>query len=407
MLVALGDPARGIAVLPWLALALVALTDWTLSRPRGLGAQLTVAPELFVGEDVPLTLSVTGVPQGAEARLDWPDGLRGPGVVSVTGADTQITAQAARRGLWPLDRLWLCWPSRLGLFQVVPQLPLDIELRVVPNIRLVQSGEISVTVQSALHGVKENRMVGDGSEFHQLRDFTPGMDVKTIDWKRSAKRRSLVAKELRAERNHHVIIALDNGYLMGQQVAGLPRIDHAVTAGLALAWAAAVGGDRVGYFAYDVQPRLFLKPEPGRAAFAAIRARTAELDYVGRETNHTLALTELSARTPKRSLIVIFTEFVDTTSAELLVENIRLLSKRHLVVFVALRDAGVDALVDQAPQDLDGVAAVVAAHQVASERRLVFEQLARIGVTVIDARPGQVTAQLIATYLDIKARDLL
>ncbi len=258
-----------------------------------------------------------------------------------------------------------------------------------------------------LYGVKENRAVGEGSEFQQLRDFVQGMDIKTIDWKRSARRRSLVAKELRAERNHHVIVALDNGYLMREEIGGLPKIDHAVTAALATAWAAAIGGDLVGYYSYDVKPRTFSAPAPGRTAFARLRSWTAELSYVSRETNHTLALTELNARTPKRSLLIIFTDFVDTTSAELLVENIGILAKRHLLIFVAIRDPDLEKLVETAPGDLDGAATLVAANQALNERRLVFEKLSRMGVTIVDAKPNAVTARLISAYLEIKARELI
>ena len=128
---------------------------------------------------------------------------------------------------------------------------------------------------------------------------------------------------------------------------------------------------------------------------------------MGRETNHTLALSELNARTPKRSLIVVFTDFVDTTSAELLVENMRILAKRHLMLFVALRDPDLDDRVSHAPKDLDGVATLVAANQSLAERRLVLERLSRLGVTVVDARPGAVTARLVSAYLDIKARDMI
>jgi uncharacterized protein (DUF58 family) len=312
-----------------------------------------------------------------------------------------------RRGLWRFDRLWLVWRSRLELFDFVPRLRFGAELRVVPNIRSVQSGQITTQVLSTLYGVKENRAKGEGSEFHQLKDFVPGMDVKTIDWKRSARRRALVAREMRAERNHHVIIALDVGYLMREEIDGLPKIDHAVTAALATAWAAAIGGDRVGFYAYDVRPRMFVAPAPGREAFARLRSWTAELDYVSAETNHTLALSELNARTPKRSLIIVFTDFVDTTSAELLVENIGILARRHVMIFVTLRDSETEDLVAHAPTDMEGVATLVAANQALDERRLVHERLARLGVTVVDARPAQVTARLISAYLDIKAREVI
>mgnify|MGYP000852363131 FL=1 len=402
-----GDAARDLALAPWVLLAALALADVALSLSRRKTVTLTAPPEVFVGETVPLDLVVAPAPDGLQARFDWPEGLSGPEVVRFDQGRATIPCRAVRRGVWSLSRLWLVWPSRLGLFQFTPRLPLALEIRVVPNIRPVQSGQITTTVMSTLYGVKENRAIGEGSEFHQLRDFVRGMDVKTIDWKRSARRRSLVARELQAERNHHVILALDTGYLMREDIAGLPKIDHATTAALAVAWAAAIGGDVVGYFSYDVRPRSFVAPQPGRIAFARLRSWSASLDYVGRETNHTLALTELNARTPKRSLIIIFTDFIDTTSAELMIENIGILARRHLVVFVTIRDPDLETLVDHGADDLDGVATLVAANQWVQDRRRVLERLVRLGVTIVDAKPEMITARLVSTYLDIKAKDLI
>lgn len=408
----LGDATRDLALLPWAVLAALAMLDIAVSRRTGLAFEHDAPAEIFVGDAATITLTARNAPPGLTARLDWPEGLDGPKELSFSQDSAgmwaaRILCKAVRRGQWQFRQIWLCWSSRFGLFEFVPKVPFAPEINAVPNIGLVRSGIINTTVNSALYGTKENQAIGDGSEFHQLREFVPGMDVKTIDWKRSARRRSLVAKELRAERNHHVMLAIDNGYLMREEIAGLPKIDHAVTAALATAWAAALGGDLVGHLAYDVRPRSFARPEPGRLAFTRLRSWAAGLEYSTHETNHTLALSELNGRTPKRSLIIVFTDFVDTTSAELLVENLATLAKRHLIVFVTIRDPDLDDVVKSAPDDLDGIATMIAANQTVSERRLVFEKLSRLGVTVIDAAPGQVTSQVISTYLDIKARELI
>ncbi len=403
---------RDIALAPWGLLAALAVVDLLLSFSRRKQLSYDMAQEIFIGESQPLTLQIPQMPAGLRARLAWPEGLNGESEITFVpqpdgSGMAEIQCRGVRRGVWAFEHIWLCWTSRLRLFEYVPRLAFDLEVRVVPNIRLVQSGKIATTVQSALYGVKENRAIGEGSEFHQLRDFVQGMDVKSIDWKRSARRRSLVARELRAERNHHVIVALDNGYLMREDIAGLPKIDHAVTSALAVAWAAAIGGDQVGYYAYDVRPRSFVAPVEGRQAFARLRSWSSELTYSGHETNHTLALTELNARTPKRSLIIVFTDFIDTTSAELLVENLSILSKRHLLIFVAIRNQDTETLVETAPDDLDEVALLVAANQAISERRLVLERLTRLGITVLDATPETVTGRLISTYLEIKSREMI
>ncbi len=412
MLVAfLSDAPATAAVGLWAVLAFAVIVDLILSRSGQKQLTVDYPSEVFVGETVDVKLTVAHAPAQLVGQINWPEGLSGPDTLNFktdgASAHATVPCRAVRRGAWVCEDLWLKWMSRWGLFEYVPKLALGAALRVVPNIRLVESGQITSSVNSALFGVKENRAIGEGSEFHQLQDFVQGMDVKSIDWKRSARRRSLVAKELRAERNHHVIIALDNGYLMREEIAGMPRIDHAITAALATAWAAAIGGDLVGFYSYDVRPRIFAGPAAGRKAFARLRSRTADLAYVNRETNHTLAMTELNARTPKRSLIIIFTDFVDTTSAELLIENIGILARRHLVIFVTLRDPELEQMVAEAPDDMDGVATLVAANQSIDERRIVMERLTRLGVTVIDTEPGKVTAQLISHYLEIKAKELI
>lgn len=412
LLLVVAEAQAGVLIALWAGVGGLALVDGVLSFSGRHAVDFDFPDEVFVGESAEIVLTISKAQAGMQGAMDWPEGVKGPGEFTFAAqpdgsAVAHVPCRAVRRGTWTIAHLWLRWPSRLKLLEFIPKAALGLDIRVIPNIRLVQSGEIATTVNSTLYGVKENRTIGEGSEFHQLQDFVAGMDVKTIDWKRSARRRSLVAKELQAERNHHVIIALDNGYLMREEIAGLPKIDHAITAALAMAWAAAIGGDLVGFYSYDVQPRIFVAPEPGRTAFARLRSRTADLSYVSRETNHTLAMTELNARTPKRSLIIVFTDFVDTTSAELLVENISILSKRHLVIFVTLRDPELERMVARAPEQMDGVAVVVSADQLLSERRLVLQKLARLGVTVVDAEPGQVTAKLISTYLEIKARELI
>lgn len=403
----------GVIVGLWLLFGAVMLADIVLSSRGERSVSMSHPPEIFVGETAGIDLAVTGVPAGTSVRLEWPEGISGPHEVTLSAdadrpnATKTVDVRAVRRGAWRFTSLWLKWRSRLGLFEMVPRLTLNLTLHVVPNIRLIESGELTTTVASSLFGIKENRALGEGSEFHQLRDFVRGMDVKTIDWKRSAKRRALVAKELRAERNHQVIVALDNGYLMREEIAGLPRIDRAVTAALATAWAGIIGGDLVGFYSFDTRPNHFIAPTAGRQAFARIRRQSADLAYVTRETNHTLALTELNARTPKRSLIVIFTEFVDTTSAELMIENIGLLARRHLILFVTIRDPKLETVLSEASENTAGAARVVAAAQYIRERRHVQERLTRLGVTVIDSDPGALTSDVISKYLEIKARELV
>ncbi|HBG97219.1 MAG TPA: DUF58 domain-containing protein [Rhodobacteraceae bacterium] len=393
--------------MPWAALALAAAVDLALSLARRPAARLDLPAELFIGQQGALTIALEPPRPGARAAADWPAGLAGPAVAPLSAAET-VTAlpiRAVRRGRWTLSRVWLSWPSRLGLFEIVPLLAPDLSTGVAPDIRPARSGEIATRVRSDLFGIKQNTRVGEGAEFHQLREFTAGMDIRTIDWKQSARHRALLAKEMHAERNHNVLIGIDCGRLMGVPAEGLPKLDHAINAGLALGWAAAVAGDRIGLFTYDARLRAFLPPQGGRTAFARLRARTAEADYAAVESNHTLALSEVGARSPRRSLIVVFSDFVDATTAELLVETLGLLARRHLVMFVSVADAALARHTAAAPRALADVAMTVAAGRALAERRRVLGTLTQLGITVIDAPGGAVTPQLVSAYIEAKLKD--
>jgi uncharacterized protein (DUF58 family) len=288
---------------------------------------------------------------------------------------------------------------------------LDVALRVVPNIRAVRNAAIALSRQDSLFGIKDQRQLGDGSEFDALRDWQPGLDRRAIDWKHSARHLRLVSKEFRSERNHQIVLAVDTGHLMREPIGGVPRLDHAINAGLLLGYASLKGGDRVGLFGFDSKVRMYAEPVGGVDRFPRLQRMTAELDYAAEETNFTLGLTLLSQQLRRRSLIVLITDFVDTVTAELMIENLGRLSARHLVLFVTLQDpelrAVVDAAPDATPASMETVARSVVAEEFRRERLVVFERLRRLGVQCLEAPHNRVGTDLINRYLAIKQREMI
>src|SRR5262249_34215245 len=248
---------------------------------------------------------------------------------------------------------------------------------------------------------------GDGSEFHALRELAAGMDRRTIDWKQSAKHGKLLAKEFRTERNHPVIFAIDCGRLMCAPLLGVPRIDRAINAALLMAFVSLKLGDRVGFFGFDVQPRLFSGAVSGAQAFPLLQRLAARLDYSAEEPNYTLALTQLGAALERRALIVVFTDFADTTSAELMLEDVGRLLKRHLVLFVVFRDEELEAIARREPVDAEAVSRAVTAEALLRERDLVIARLTRMGALIVDAPAAAMGSALLQAYIDLKRRDLL
>ena len=133
----------------------------------------------------------------------------------------------------------------------------------------------------------------------------------------------------------------------------------------------------------------------------------ANLDYSTEETNYTLALSTLASRLERRSLIIIFSDFVDTISAELMLENVKRLTDRHLVLFATFEDEALSGLVDAPPETTEDVTRAVIADGMLAERDVVLRRLQRMGVQIIETRPEAFGGALISRYLQIKQRDML
>jgi len=402
----------------WLALVFaLVLFDALLGADRRRAELTLTAPgALAAGVDgealLQLAFAGGGAPRRAQlalatnVRIDATP-ARTTATVAERIARARFVLKPLRRGMGVVEQLWARWQGPFGLVWKQKIEPIARELPITPNIQGVKDEAIRLFSRNALYGARIQRDLGEGSEFHALNEFRSGMDRRTIDWKQSARHATLLAKEFRAERNHPIILALDTGRLMCEPLAGLPRIDHALNAALILAYVSLKAGDRAGLFAFDARPVLSTGALSGASAFAHLQRLAAALDYSTEETNYTLGLTQLSGQLSRRTLVVVFTDFADTTSAELMLDNVARLLSQHLVIFVVMRDDELEDLVRQRPATADDVSRAVVASALLRERDLVVARLRRLGVQVVEAPADRIGPALIDRYLDLKRRDLL
>jgi uncharacterized protein (DUF58 family) len=248
---------------------------------------------------------------------------------------------------------------------------------------------------------------GDGSDFDALVEFRAGMDRNAIDWKQSARHLKLYAKEYHSERNNQIVFAIDSGRQMSEPIAGLARLDRVVSAMLLTAWVALKLGDRVSLNSFDSRPRVASGLVSGTAAFSELQSLAAQIDYSGDETNYSYALANLSARLTRRSMIVLFTEFTDLTSADFLVRAVARLVETHLLLVVVLRDDELETLRDAAPRTADDVTRAVTAAALLRDRLMVLTRLRHLGVHVVESEYDRVPDRLVQAYVDLKNRNLL
>lgn len=419
LVVAVLVPGRWYAGLAWpLAVLLLALFDAVTSAPARAAALTVALPRTAsvggeIAAEIGVTINAARSPRAVEIALA-PDPLLDIGDdgrlwLALEGGQGTGAAQivARRRGTARIARAWVRWRGMLGLTWTQRSIVTAAETAVLPDITAVRESGARIFERHALQGLMAQIDRGDGADFDALVEFRTGMDRRAIDWKQSARHLELHAKEFRTERNSQIVFAIDAGRQMCEPVAGLPRVDRAVSAMLLSAWVALKLGDRVALNAFDSRPRLASGLVSGARAFAELQRLAARIDYSGEETNYTFALTTLAARLTRRSMIVLFTEFTDLTAAEFLVRAAGRLLKTHLLLVVVLHDDELETLAGKRPETPEDVTRAVTAAALLRERLLVLTQLRHLGAHVIEAAHDHVGEALVAGYIDLKRRNLL
>ncbi|HEY9288339.1 MAG TPA: DUF58 domain-containing protein [Candidatus Dormibacteraeota bacterium] len=256
-------------------------------------------------------------------------------------------------------------------------------------------------------GLRRARPPGATTAFAGLREYLPGDDFRRISWKATARRDNPVTMEVEAERGQQAIIALDCGRLMTAPAGLLTKLDHSVNAALLLAWVAQTQGDRVGVMAFSEVVRRFLAPQRGPAQVSAINKVLYDVRAEYSEPDFAEAFSYLALRVARRSLVVVLTDVLDPEASRDLVGHAIRLSRRHLVMVVAMSDPEVLAARDAPITQVERAYEWAAAEELLAARRASFEQLRQGGVLGLDVEAGRLSPTLVERYLELKERALL
>jgi len=412
-------PDRWYAGLAWpVAVLLLTIADGLRgARPGAAKASLSLPKTIGVGADVDAVMRVdipgphppgwAELAVAADPRLDAADHGRCWVALEEGRGMIALPMLAKRRGTAVIDRLWLRWRGPMGLAWKQRRIDAKASLAILPDIRAVHEHGARLFQRHALQGLMAQIDRGDGADFDSLVEFRSGMDRRSIDWKQSARHLKLHAREYRSERNNQIVFAIDAGRQMSEPVAGLSRLDRVVSAMLLTAWIALKLGDRVALHAFDSRPRVASGLVSGVAAFGELQRLAAKIDYSGEESNYGFALNTLSARLARRSMIVLFTEFSDRSSAGLMMRAVRRLIETHLLLVVVLRDAELEEIVDRPPATADDVTRAVTAAGLLRDRLTLLTELRHMGAHVIESEHDRVGERLVQGYVDLKRRNLL
>ena len=257
-----------------------------------------------------------------------------------------------------------------------------------------------------LDGRTALRVRGQGTEFDSLRDYVDGDDVRSIDWRASARRQQVVVRTWRPERDRRVLLVLDTSRTSAARVGDEPRLDAAMDAALLLAALASRAGDRVDLLAMDRRVRARVEGASRTDLLPRLVTAMAPLDADLVEADWAAIVSTVLGRLSQRSLVILLTPLEAAAVEEGLLPVVQQLSTRHRVLVASVADPQV-ALMAAGRGDAYAVYGAAAAERAELDRAAITAELHRLGVDVVDAPPDQLPPKLADRYLSLKAAGLL
>ncbi|MDR6092903.1 DUF58 domain-containing protein [Stenotrophomonas sp. SORGH_AS_0321] len=371
--------------------------------PESLALDVRRAVKLSLQAGQPMRLEVFDLVPGAWHSEGLPRRLRLRAGFATT---LEYHVQPPQRGAFRFEGVQLRLQSPWRLWTQRRSVPPALDVRVFPNfVPLTRFALFSAEQASRMVGAHLKRRRGEGTDFHQMREYRIGDSLRQIDWKATSRARRLVSREYQDEKNQQMLLMLDTGRRMMASDGGLSHFDQVLNAALVLSYLALRQGDGVGLHAIGGEPR-WVAPKRGMGTIDDLLRASHDLQPKPVATDYLAAATRLSVLQRRRALVMLVTNVRDEDIEDLLAA-VKLLQRRHLVCVASLREQVLDQALQQPVLEPTDAAHAGAAAMYLEQRAQAHDALRSHGVMVLDVTADALPGALVERYLSVKRDGLL
>ncbi len=319
-----------------------------------------------------------------------------------------VELRPSRRGDRPTDRVALRSLGPMGLAGRQRSIEVDWSVRTLPAFSSRRHLPSRLARLRDMDGRQAIAVRAQGTEFDSLREYVPGDDVRSIDWRATARAADVMVRTWRPERDRRVVMVLDTGRTSAVRIGDETRLDILIDAGLLLAALAGRAGDRVDLVAHDRRTRLQVSGGSGPSLLPRLVEGIATLEPELTETDYRGLVSTVLSRVRKRALVVLFVALDRAAMEEGLIPALPALTARHTVIVASVREPAPALVTASAPgartaEEAARVYLSAARARADLDRAHVATVLARMGVRVIEATPADIAPKVADAYLDLKA----
>jgi len=385
--------------------------------PEGIVASRHTLAKWSNGDENPVTVEVSnryGFPVHVRVLDELPAQLQERGLDlrrRIPGGSKAQLAYMVRplsRGVYTYGAINVLARTSWGLAERRYKQEQGREIAVYPSYIHLRKYELMAEADLfSMSGVRKVRRSAQRSEFEQIRDYTPGDDRRTVNWKATARRAKLMVNQYQDEKAQQIVSLIDTGRTMKMPFGGLTLLDRAINAALVLSDIALKKDDKVGIITYSNTVHNVLPPARDRGWMH----RVMELLYAQRtdfaETDIEALFLRVKHTVAQRSLLVLYTNFESLSAMRRQLPFLQLLARAHLVAVVIFRNTELDQLLSPADKDTMDVYVKAVTRKFIREKELIAKELESHGVLTILTSPEELSVNVLNKYLEIKARGML
>ena len=313
--------------------------------------------------------------------------------------------QPFERGAYVFGDILLFVQSTLGLLERKCSVSAEKMVEVYPSFIQLRKFELfSQTSIQAESGSKRMRKIGHSMEFEQIKEYVQGDDIRTINWKATARKSGMMVNSFTDEKCQQVYCIIDKGRLMKMPFKGLSLLDYAINSTLILSSVCLQKQDKVGLFTFSNKMGSLLAADRKPTQRAAIMQMLYNESTNFLETDFEMLYLQLRGRIKQRSLLVLYTNFESLAGLKRQLPYLRSIAKHHLLLVVFFENTELKNVASQSAKNIEEVYQKTIAEKFAYEKRMIVKELLKHGILSVLTAPDQLTINAINKYLELKAR---
>lgn len=320
----------------------------------------------------------------------------------------QYSLEPKERGEYSFGNLNIYASSPLGFISKRFNFQKDAMLPAYPSFVHLRKYELmALQSEFMLGGIKKIRKLGHTMEFEQIKEYVPGDDIRTINWKATSKTTRLMVNQFQDEKSQRIFILIDKGRTMKMPFNGLSLLDYSINAAMALSHIILKKGDRAGMmtFSKKTENKVAAENKSGQLKKISEALYNIKTDFFESDFNRLYQDVKYSLN--QRSLVLLFTNFETLDGLNRQLKYLRGIAKNHLLVVVFFKNSELQTLIQKNPENMQEIYDEIVAEKFEFEKKLIIQELRKYGIYTVYTLPENLNIDVINKYLEIKARGIL